>query len=165
VHLANPRVGGTSFALHTTSLPFAYRVMVDRALAQGRTGFTRVGADEWAAAHYDGCVLPRWLTGMPVLFVLWPGPDGAEPSARFEALLEGVQETEARIFLEQAVDAGRVEPALARRITATLAENFRETTFLLGNSLVRSLERYHSRWQERSATLYRLAGEAAAPRR
>jgi len=81
--------------------------MVDRALAQGRTGFTRVGADEWAGIHYDGMDVPRWLTGIPVLFLLWPGPQGAETSVRFEALLEGIQETEARIFIEQALHRGR----------------------------------------------------------
>ena len=161
VHLANPRVGGTSFALHTTSLPFAYRVMVDRALAQGRTGFTRVGADEWAGIHYDGMDVPRWLTGIPVLFVLWPGKGGAEPSARFEALLEGIQETEARIFLEQALHRGQVRQPLARRARKVLHDHFDETNFFQGNSIIYSMEAYPFRWQERSRRLYRMAAEVA----
>ena len=99
LHVLNPRVGGTVFALHTTSHPFAYRVLPDRSIAFGRVGFTRLGADEWAAIHYEGMTLPKWLTGMPVLFTLWPGKDGAESSARFECMLEGIQEAEARIFI------------------------------------------------------------------
>lgn len=158
-HLANPRVGGTSFALHTTSRPYAYRVMVDRALAQGRSGFTRVGADEWAGIHYGGMDVPRWLTGIPVLFLLWPGPRGAETSARFETLLEGIQETEARIAIEQALDRGRLPRDLAAR--AVLAQRFRDTTFFQGNSVIHSMEAYHHGWQARSRMLYRLAADVA----
>ncbi len=161
LHLANPRVGGTSFALHTTSYPFAYRVMVDRALATGRGGFTRVGADEWAGIHYEGMAVPKWLTGVPVLFTLWPGRDGAESSARFEALIEGIQETEARIFLEQALDGGGVPADVAARTRKILADHFDETDFFLGNSIIHDMEQYHYGWQERSRRLYRAAAEVS----
>jgi len=160
-HLASPRVGGTSFALHTTSLPFAYRLMVDRALAMGRTGFGRVGADEWAGVHFDGMDIARWLTGVPVLFVLWPGEQGAEPSARFEMLLEGIQETEARIFVEQALHRGGVPQPLARRARKVLKAHFDETNFVQGNSIVHSMEAYPYGWQARSRRLYGIAAEAA----
>ncbi len=161
-HLLNPRVGGTVFALHTTSLPFAYRVLPQRAVSLGRNGFARVGADEWDAVHYDGMSVPKWLTGMPVLFMLWPGPAGAQPSTRFECLLEGIQETEARIFLEQSLDRGQLDEATAGRIRQVLAENSEETTFFQGNSIVYAFEAYHYRWQDRSARLYRAAAEVAA---
>ncbi|MBM4034076.1 MAG: hypothetical protein FJ291_20170 [Planctomycetes bacterium] len=161
VHLANPRVGGTSFALHTTSHPFAYRVMVDRALATGRNGFSWVGADEWAASHYDGAEIVRWVTGTPVLFLLWPGESGAEPSARFEALLEGIQETEARIAIEQAIEKGGVPPALAARARKALADHFNDTTFFIGNSIIYGMEQYHHGWQPRSRRLFQAAAEAA----
>ena len=159
LHLLNPRVGGTAFALHTTSHPFAYRCMVDRALALGRSGFSRVGADEWAGVHYRGMDLPKWLTGIPVLFLLWPGEQGAESSARFEALIEGVQETEARIFIEQALDRGRLPRELANRARALLRRRSRDTDFWQGNSIIYSMERYHHGWQERSRALYRMAAE------
>ncbi|HUT33240.1 MAG TPA: glycoside hydrolase domain-containing protein [Planctomycetota bacterium] len=162
IHLANPRVGGTSFALHTTSHPFAYRVMVDRALAMGRNGFSWVGADEWAASHYEGLEVPRYLTGTPVLFLLWPGEAGAQSSARFEALLEGIQETEARIAIEQAIERGRVPAPLAARLRKALADHFDATTFFLGNSIIYSMEQYHHGWQARSRRLYRAAAAAAA---
>jgi hypothetical protein len=161
LHLLNPRVGGTCTALHATSHPFAFRVMPDRALARGWAGFTRVGADEWAATHYESMAIPKWLTGLPVLFTLWPGGEGAESSARFEALLEGIQEAEARVFIEQALDRGQVPPALARRARKALADHSEETSFWLGNSIIHSLEQYPYRWQERSRRLYQTAAEVA----
>jgi hypothetical protein len=163
-HLANPRVGGTCFALHTTSHPFAYRVSVDRALAMGRNGFSWVGADEWAAIHYDAMELPKWLTGIPVLFLLWPGEAGAESSARFEALLEGIQEAEARIAIEQAIEKGGVPQALAARARKALADHFNDTTFFIGNSIIYGMEQYHHGWQARSRRLYQAAAAVATSR-
>ena len=91
-HLAIPRIDSSVCSLTTASHPFGYRVLVDHALALGRCGFVRVGADEWACGHYDGMKIPTWIVGMPVLFTLWPGPEGAHSSARFECLIEGIQE-------------------------------------------------------------------------
>lgn len=162
LHLLSPRTGGNFMAIHTVSHPFAFRVVVDTALATGHNGVGRIGADEWAAVHYSGMAPTVWLTGMPVLFLLWPGRDGAEPSVRFEALLEGAQEAEARVFVEQAIDGGRLPPDLAKRVTNLLAERIRNTSFLQGTLCVHELERYHCGWQERSRALYRAAAEAAA---
>jgi len=161
LHLLNPRVGGTVFAMHTTSHPFAYRILPDHAVSFGRSGFTRVGADEWAGVHYDGMTTPKWLTGIPVLFTLWPGAQGAESSARFEALIEGLQEAEARIFLEQALDRGKVPQDLAAKVRKVLSENLQETMFFEGNSIIHAFEEYHYHWQERSGRLYRAAAEVA----
>lgn len=41
LHLANPCVGGMCLSVHTSSYPFAYRELSDRALAMGRSGFAR----------------------------------------------------------------------------------------------------------------------------
>jgi hypothetical protein len=163
LHLLNPRVGGTVFALHTTSYPFAYRVLPDHAVAFGRSGFTRVGADEWAAAHFDGMAIAKWQTGVPVLFVLWPGEAGAETSVRFECLIEGLQEAEARIFLEQALDRGSLPAAVAANARKVLRENLDETKFFEGNSMIHAFEEYHYRWRERAQRLFQAAAEAAKP--
>jgi hypothetical protein len=120
-----------------------------------------VGADEWAGVHYDGMAVARWQTGVPVLFTLWPGRDGAEGSARFEALLEGIQETEARIFLEQALDRGGLSADLAGRVRKLLADRAVEASFFLGNSIIYGMEEYHYRWQERAREIYRAAAEVA----
>ncbi len=161
LHLENPRVGGTCLAIHTTSHPFVWRALPEHALAFGRSGFTRIGADEWAANHYSGMGIPKWLTGMPALFVLWPGADGAGPSARFEAMLEGIQETEARIAIEQALDKGGVPDDVSRRARAVLARRLDETRFFLGNSVIHAYEEYYYGWQDRSRALYQAAAEAA----
>ena len=161
IHLLSPRTSGNFFALHTVSHPYAYRAVVERAVALGHRGLARIGADEWAAIHYDGMAMPTYVTGVPVLFVLWPGRDGAESSARFEALVEGVQETEARIFIEQAIEGGRLPADVARRAAGVLAERLQETGFLAGTLCVHELERYHCGWQERSRRLYRAAAEVA----
>jgi hypothetical protein len=167
-HLAFPRVDSSILSLHTASHPFAYRVLVDHALALGRSGICRVGADEWAAIHYDGMRVPTWIVGMPVLFTLWPGRDGAESSARFEALIEGVQEAEARIFIEQAIERGSPLPAtgalpqqVARQVQAVLSDHLQETSFFQSKLCIYELESYHYRWQERSRRLYRAAAEVA----
>ncbi len=162
LHLLNPRVGGTALGMHTTSRPFVYRLLPERALTMGRSGFTRVGADEWAAAHYDGVDIGQWLTGMPVLFTLWPGEQGAQPSVRFEAMLEGIQATEARIYLEQALDGGRVPAALAGQVRKMLNAQVAETSFFEGNSVLHTMEEYHYHWQERSRALYQAAADVAA---
>ena len=161
LHLLSPRTGGNIFALHTVSHPYAYRLLPEQAVAHGHNGISRLGADEWAAIHYDGQERPKWLTGMPVLFMLWPGSQGAESSIRFEALIEGLQETEARIFLDQALDSGRLPQELRGRVNRILAARLDETSFFPATLCVHALERYHYGWQERSRELYQAAAEAA----
>ena len=161
VHLTIPRIDSSVCSLTTASYPFAFRVLIDHSLAMGRCGFERVGADEWASAHYDGMKIPTWIVGMPVLFVLWPGPGGAESSARFEALVEGIQEGEARLFLEKAIDAKKLPEDLAKRVQEALSENSQETGFFQNKLCIYELEQYTYRWQDRSARLFRLAADAA----
>ncbi len=160
-HLLNPRVGGTIFAMHTTSHPFAYRVLPGRCIAMGRNGFTRLGADEWAGVHYSGMAIPRWLTGMPVLFMLWPAADGVDSGAvRVPA---GRHPGGRGASLHRTGHRRRQAPAgpvAARR--KTLADDLAETSFFQSNSIIHCLEEYHYRWQERSARLYQLAAEVSA---
>lgn len=96
-----------------------------------------------------------------MLFLLWPGKDGAEPSARFEALREGIQEAEARIYVEQSLDSGRVPQAVAARARQSLSDRFHGTDFFMGNSLIYSLEQNYGGWQERSRRLYATAAEVS----
>lgn len=162
VHLAIPRIDSSVLSLTTVSHPFAYRVFLDHALALGRCGFNRIGADEWASIHYDGMRIPTWIVGMPVLFTLWPGEHGAESSARFEALIEGIQEGEARIFLEKALDSGKLPASLAQRARNVLDRHFQETGFFQNKLCIYELEKYYYGWQGRSRDLYQAAAEVAA---
>jgi hypothetical protein len=160
-HLTIPRIDSSVQSLYTASHPFGFRMLVNHSLALGRAGFFRVGADEWAAVHFDGMRVPTWIVGMPVLFLLWPGPDGAESSARFEVLLEAIQEGEARIFLEQALDRGNLPADLRARVQQALSEHYLETTFFQNKLCITEFEKYHYRWQERSLSLYRAAASVA----
>jgi hypothetical protein len=73
-------------------------------------------------------------------------------------LLEGIQETEARIAIEQALDRGGAL-AGAARAKAILQRRVDETRFFLGNSLIPALEENSGGWQSRSRELYRAAAE------
>lgn len=162
LHLLNPRVDSTCIAIHTTSRPYAYRLAPEQALARGRNGISRIAADGWAGSYFDGMAPRIWITGLPVLFTHWPGRDGAEPSIRFEMLLEGLQETEARIFLEKALDRNLLSAEVANRVRSVLAERLHETNIFQPNITVNELEAYHYRWQERSRDIYRAAAEVSA---
>jgi hypothetical protein len=162
VQLAIPRIDSSVQSLVTTSHPFGFRTLVNHAIALGRAGFTRVGVDEWASTHYDGMRIPTWIVGMPVLFTLWPGQDGAESSARFEALIEGIQEGEARIYLEKALDSGRLAPQLARRVGEALERHYLETTFFQNKLCIYELEQYSYGWRDRVREFYQVAAEVAA---
>jgi hypothetical protein len=50
----------------------------------------------------------------------WPGPDGAAPTVRFEAYLEGIQECEALMVVNEAIHkhSAKIGPALTRRCKA-----------------------------------------------
>jgi hypothetical protein len=161
-HLAIPRIDSSVMSLTNVSHPFGYRTLVSHSLALGRCGFERVGADEWASIHYDGMRIPTWIVGMPVLFTLWPGEHGAESSARFEALIEGIQEGEARIYLEKALDSGKLPAKLAQRVQDVLNRHFQGTGFFQNKLCVYELEKYYFGWQERSRNLYQVAAEVAA---
>jgi len=158
----NPRSGSTVISTNGHSPPFSFRLMVDRALVSGQNGIGRLGADFWADTyHKQTGVSGYFAVGMPCTQLLWPGPDGAHASARFEALLEGVQEAEARIFLEQAIDRNLLPEDVARKARRALYDHNRETLYIPGGSMVIQVHEYASGWQERSRRLYRVAAEAA----
>jgi len=71
--------------------------------------FTGIGHGAMGAtmgmSYFDGCRHTGGAPGFSIMKCLWRG-GGAESSARFEAMIEGLQELEARIFVEQTLDAG-----------------------------------------------------------
>jgi len=164
IDLVNPRDNNSVHIAQSISLPYSYRILADRVITAGVNGFGRIGADFWEA-YLDGMnVAPESNTepvGMPVLFTQWPGPQGAESSARHEALIEGVQEAEARIFIEQALERGTLPKALAEKAGAVLAENARETAFMPRAGEYSSMN-LHQNWQTRTRKLFAMAAEVGA---
>jgi hypothetical protein len=148
--LSTPRVDSGAIVVNGSSTPWEYRIFPERAIFAGYRGTGRMGGDYWAKSYHDGCRHAGGAPGFSIMKSLWPGPHGAEPSARLEAMIEGLQELEARIFVEQALDRGVLPAEQARRVAGQLARHFMGT-FAVGLD-----------WQARSKAMYLLASEVAA---
>jgi len=92
------------------------------------------------------------VMGYSTTTILAAGPDGPIATGRYEMFREGVQQCEAILYLQRALDGGKVEKALAARVNAYLDERSRK--FL------------KSDWpcdrRELDRRLYALAAEVAA---
>jgi len=93
-------------------------------------GFAHVGLDFW---EVDGRVLLLGRSGLNEGWdglyrnncprsLLAPGPDGPVGTVRLEMLREGLQECQARVFIEKALRSGKLPPELADRCVALLKE-------------------------------------------
>ena len=162
-HVLLPRGGGSLIAGPGVAFPFTFRLMVDRSLVVGMTGVGRMGADYWKDSYIKGMRQEGFLrAGMPNHYMLWPGADGAEPSARFMALREGFQEAEARIQLEQLLTRKALPAALDKKVRQVLFEHHRGTLFVPSmNASWLHVEMCRD-WQGRSRRLFDVAAEAAA---
>jgi hypothetical protein len=147
VMLCTPRVDCGAVVVNGTDTPCAFRIFPERAIFTGYRGTGRMGGDYWAESYHDGCKHSGGAPGFSIMTSLWPGPGGAEPSGRFEAMIEGLQELEARIFVEQAIDRGILPSEQAKRVAEQLARHFKGT-FAVGQD-----------WQARSKAMYQLASE------
>ena len=163
VHVYNPRGGGSLICIHGPTLPINYRIISDRAICVGLNGVGRMGADYWAGIYLKGVRQEGFLRpGMPVASVLWPGQKGAESSARFEALLEGVQDAEARIFLEQLLTAKALPEDVAAQARQTLFDHHQETLYISSIMETPQILETVRGWQQRSERLFQAAAAAAA---
>ncbi|MBM4042763.1 MAG: hypothetical protein FJ290_30105, partial [Planctomycetes bacterium] len=162
IHLLMPRAYGSVICVEGTSTPFTHRVMCDRAIYAGFNGIGRMGADYFDNAWFDGFRGREWyLVGRSCVQTLWPGEDGAEASARHETMLEGIQEAEARIFLEQCLERGVLKGGLGEQVRAVLDRHVRETLYIPGGACGIDLMDYTGDWRARSRRLYDAAAKAA----
>jgi hypothetical protein len=109
-----------------------WRVSVEAALVHNDAGLGRIGADFWPVLGRDSIRRGRkhsvGLSGRypescwdqlnldrATEATFAPGPAGAVRTERSEQIRQGIQESEARIFIEKAILAGRLDPALAKR--------------------------------------------------
>ncbi|HLX64044.1 MAG TPA: glycoside hydrolase domain-containing protein [Planctomycetota bacterium] len=148
--LCTPRVDCGAIVVNGTAAPWAFRIFPERSIFTGYQGTGRAGGDYWAKSYHDGCKHYGGAPGFSIMKALWPGPDGAEPSARFEAMIEGLQELEARTFVEQALERGILSAEQTRHVTEQLDRHYKGT-FAGGLD-----------WQARSKAMYQLAAEVAA---
>jgi hypothetical protein len=105
--------------------------------------------------------------------LLAPGPEGPIATARFEMLREGTQECETRIYIQTAIDSGRLPAALAAECKKVLSERDQ----WLKASAIRKGDRpwfeqsnpdedqyklYSGQWQEKSDELFACAAKVTA---
>lgn len=179
------------------SPPVTHRFQAEMNVAGNQHGVGRIGGDFWPVfksrrgartGRVSTARYPRssWRNLDIVTAYLEPGPEGPVSSARYEMLLEGLQETEARIVIERALadDAirDRLGSELVRKCEALLAERDLAarrgtSSFLLGDHFTRRSTDNHawwqmnghtgqlwfigSGWQERTGRLYDLAAAVA----
>jgi hypothetical protein len=117
-----------------------HRFINEAALVGNYSGLGRVGLDFWDVVktpkgnvningRYPDTSWVQLDLEIATSAILAPGTDGAVPTPRFEMIREGIQECEARIFIEQAItDAksqARLDGALVERCREVLDERHR----------------------------------------
>ena len=181
----------TGEGLRVNSATTLYRIAMERCLtAKGSPGaktrglmrgIGRCGADFWpvlpakygrkkplcgrypASSHWHG----GWLHNSTPS-VIAPGANGPIATVRFEMLREGIQETEARIFIEKVL----ADPAKKAALGAALAARCQQALDRRVIAHIRAMSGYAAhlplKWYEGSgltaaaAKLYALAGEVSA---
>lgn len=157
---------------HNLSL-LKYRSMAERALYCGTRGVGRIGLDFWPVIQDDrgrtANIYNRWPHSScaqrePNMFALAaPGPNGAIPTVRFEQFRQGVQDSEAMIYVAESVGehAEELGPELAARCRRILKERIRFCVRRCSEPYQRVCFRsYHHGWRELTADLYQAASEA-----
>ncbi len=142
------------------SLPFLFRAIPDRAIHMGYTGVGRMGFDYFDFTWLQGYQGTDWCPpGIPIFQMAYAGKNGAESSARYEAFVEGIQEAEARIFVEQCLDRNILPMDLAKEAQAIVYDNTWSTVSpQFGPS---QLSFFTNGWQDRSRKLYGVASRIA----
>ena len=151
------------------------RLMAERSLRKHERGFGRIGADFFrifGKPHSESRGLPSnrypesiWIAREVTSGWLAPGPEGPVGSVRFEMAREGIQECEARIAIEKALytdksKRARLSEAQVERCEKVLKE--RNAALHAGTNVEEAFWYPGSGWQQRSADLYRAAGEVTA---
>jgi len=185
---AFPRYGcfyGGAVSPFTTQPLAVYRSVAEGAMtacgkakhSPGCNGFDRMGADFWRVlkskrgtgkpicGRYPESHWGQLKISTATSAILAPGREGAIATARYEMLREGLQETEARIFIEKALldtakraqlgeSAGRIQKMLDQRVkefikgTGDKGKNWKKWP---GDG----------RWQKSSMELFKAAAEVA----
>ena len=137
--------------------PHVYRTFVDTGLNLGLRGIAQVGGDHWESFG-DGFTMgvPRYA-GFSPESLLYPGDQGAVSSVRYEALLQGLQEAEARICIEQAIEGGKISDALKAELKHALVSYANEKAFSFGYNVYLK-ENYG--WMARARIIYNAAARA-----
>jgi len=151
-----------------------YRTMVERALYCGTRGIGRIGLDYWDVIKdvrgRAGNIYNRWphstcAQRSPNLYRLaWASPDGPAATVRYEQFREGLQDTEAVVYVARALGehAEKLGAELADECRRLLIDRMRycrrRAPEISGEVYFRS---YHHGWQDLTRRLYAAAAKAA----
>ncbi|MHC4914482.1 MAG: glycoside hydrolase domain-containing protein [Planctomycetota bacterium] len=127
--------------LSVWSPPLQHRAATELCLMAGLSGVGRFGVDFWdcvgdekkwdeyprspaksISGRFPESDEAQLCIDHSMRYVLAPGPKGAAPTARYENLREGVQEAQARVFIERALLEKKVNGKLGARAQAVLDE-------------------------------------------
>jgi len=106
---------------------WAIRGIAEEQIMKGNHGADPIGADLWPAQVKGRIISGNWANaalgpGNCTRAFLAPGPDGAIGTERFEALREGIQIAETILFIQDALNAGKLDAELAKRANEVLDE-------------------------------------------
>ncbi|HOX07807.1 MAG TPA: hypothetical protein PK280_15510 [Planctomycetota bacterium] len=152
--------------------PECFRLSAERALFTRKQGIGRFGLDFWNVLDAGKGrlgkrdIYNRWPQSscdqrQPTTYrVASPGPDGAVPTLRFEAIREGLAEAEALIVVSEAADKGseRIGKELTEKIRALMLD--RLNACRNWNEFSLSLK-MHTGWQDLNRRLFSAAAEVA----
>jgi len=169
IQLANVRVGqGIISSLRDGSPLITRRTISEAALQAGLDGIGMHGADFWPVPSARKGKMRHlcnaaYAIGPPnsTMALLAAGPDGAIAGERFEMFREGVQIAEAIIYVLNAIDAGTVQPELAKKCTDLLDERARYYVRTRPGRGSGWLAFESSGWYDRDDRLFALAAEVA----
>jgi hypothetical protein len=148
------------------------------ALGKGAHGLGRVGADFWRvlkdgrgrvrgnlAGRYPESSWGQLNMNNGIAWILGKGRDGPVPTMRYEAMREGLQDVEARIYLEKAwLDDGAralLGEDLRKRIRAELDERIRMCVGIVKFKKHKPDRPVGIDWLKKSERLFGLAAEVA----
>jgi hypothetical protein len=168
-----PRAGAPRLLRPTTLLSDCWTIQ-EAMLTAGYRGFGRVGADFWPVfkgenRHYGGATMAgkyadwgQCTISESCLDLLFPGEDGPLSTMRLECIRQGVQESEARIFIEKALTDKNLRQQLGDEL-AERAQKFLDERARLLIAYSAAPEWFAgSGWQNSAETLFMLAGEVAS---
>ena len=153
-------VGSASLPAQTLTWDMA-RLLGELNIQGPRRGFGRIGMDFWpvlanSKGEKVGCLVGRypksnWRQLEAMLRCMAPpGPDGAMATGKLQVMREGLQETEARIFLESALNdpaqRQRLGDALAQKAQAVLEERMRALVMTLEGQTIAGFGKYKKPW-------------------
>jgi len=151
-----------------------FRTACEQALLADRHGLGQIGADFWPVKGPDGKPTVTMVGRFPATSegnlgiyagqLLYPGPDGPVPTARYQMMRENIQECEARIFLERLLleTPSRLPADLAKKFQDLLDERTRwHRVQNLAQSPEANISWPCSGWEARRLKLFEAAAEAA----